>query len=117
MIGLRVDLNTGRIEISKDATHVCLQVGADILAEKAFPVFGGEDEMDVNLGEGLRHARLLSPFRALVDLLRLPREGHKNVSLPGLTSGGPSGRDNISRILKKNLKCGPTGRRKPQSHS
>jgi hypothetical protein len=66
VIGLGVDLNARRVEIPKNAANVCVQVGTDIVTESSLSVFGGEDEMDVNLGERLGHNPASpSPFRAL----------------------------------------------------
>ena len=64
VIGFGVDLNSRRVEVSQDAADVGVEVGTDILTQSSFPVFGGENEMNVNLGERLSHDRLPSPCRA-----------------------------------------------------
>jgi hypothetical protein len=56
--------------------------------------------MDVHLGERLGHDHTLpSPFRALGYLDLLPQGGTMKPSLPGLDSGGPSGRKRVEKIL------------------
>src|SRR5688572_2453844 len=93
MIGLGVDFNARRVEIPKNAANVGVEVETDIITEGSFPVLGGEDELNVNLGERLEHNPASpEPLQGSWSFSTLTQGGTMKPSLPGLDSGGPSGR-------------------------
>jgi len=57
MILDRVDEDEGAIEGFTDLTEVGMEGGADGVGEERMSIFGREDQMNVNVGEGLGHWR------------------------------------------------------------
>jgi hypothetical protein len=105
VIGLGVDLNARRVEIPKNAANVCVQVGTDIVTESSLSVFGGEDEMNLNLGERLGHNPASpEPLQGSWSFSTLTQGGTLKLSLPGLGSCGPSGRNStVSPLSPKEV--------------
>jgi hypothetical protein len=59
----RIDEDGVAIEVLEDGGHVGMQRAADGIRDEGFAVFGAENQMHVEAGEGLRHG-LGRPFRA-----------------------------------------------------
>ena len=58
-----IDENGRGTQVLKDGGHVGVELGADVVGDEIFAVFGAEDQVDVEAGEGLWH-RIGRPFRA-----------------------------------------------------
>lgn len=64
-----IDFDGRATESFERPAHVGVEVGANVIRQNALPIFRGENQVDVNSGEGLRHGlRLSRPFRAHDDL-------------------------------------------------
>jgi hypothetical protein len=81
----RIDEYGSTAEILQHLGHIGMQRDADLVREDGYAVLGSEDEVDVEMGEGLGQG-LGRPFRAL-DFFRgsVPR------ALPWATVGCPFG--------------------------
>lgn len=56
MIRLGVDLHRRAAQITQNAAHVSMQFRVQMTRNHLLPVLRRENEVDVDLGEGLRHA-------------------------------------------------------------
>lgn len=65
VVGLRIDLNGRAAELIQNASHVGVKIGTNMVVQHALAVLRGEDEVEVNFGEGLRHGmrRVVTPLQ------------------------------------------------------
>lgn len=64
-----IDEGGSAAEVLQDGGHVGVQGAANRVGDDGFTIFGAEDEVNVEAGQGLGH-RFGRPFRALGVLLR-----------------------------------------------
>ncbi len=111
VVGLGVDFDRRTAEAFERAAHIGMEVGANLVRQGSTAVLRREDEMNVEFGEGLRHAGDSStglpicqagfsrPFRPHCVGISLPRASAFGLS-PGLGSPDPLGR------CRRPEKCG-----------
>ena len=55
MIRFRVDFNGTTAHAIKGASDVGVKIGTNVIQQHTITILRGEDQMNVELGEGLRH--------------------------------------------------------------
>ena len=74
MISDRICRKRRRIVIFQNADDVGVKLGTDFIAQPGSSLFRAEDEMNQNVGQGLRHAitKLVPPFQGLLIYTDVP---------------------------------------------
>ncbi len=68
VLGLGVDFDRLAAQPMEGPTHVGMEVGAEVIRQARLPVFGGEDEVSIYLGERLWHSfAVLAPLQGAFD--------------------------------------------------